>query len=744
MTRPAAAPPALTPEIAARLAEFARSCKAAARAVSLYPGAHPAIAASLARLAQATAQMTEHGPCHLQVRSGTLLLEGGAPARPDPAIAELADVLYRHLIGALTVNAGADIDSWRTLLLLLARAPEDVRADGGIAHLWATAGGPSLEIQEIDYAEVLREKQGHAATIDEILAAALAGPQMQLDDSAMQALMDIVGDPSKLDELMAQLDKATADQGVDVKTAAFLSLLRSLAEYVSRTTPERLETMFRQMGHATGRLSADGMLSLLAQRKRPEAMAGSINVVGAVTERMTDGSVVAFVAGSVVAERGATERLAHAFQALVPEMDRQRQLLSLAQEEVAASELGREETFDELWERVEKMLTSYSDANFVSDEYGRELSSARTRATEVEQASDDPPERVAAWLATVGDAALRSLDQQLLHDLLVIEEDPLRWRDIAQTAIAHADDLVRVGYFDQAWLLAESVVSESARVPERQPHAAPALERFGRGSMMKHVAAHLRSAPDAQYERFKKLCHGLGTATVAPLAEALASEQDARSRRRLRDILVGFGAQGGVDAQKGREVIQQLMNASNWEVRRTAAYLLRQFGGSEGLQELVPLLTDSEPLVQREAIESLVMNGTTEAAQILFKALASASGRARESITNELVSMRDERAAPLFCYLLRHADRRAMQQVYTASIEALGAMGSAESVDALKYALYQGDWWAPLRTRRSRAAAAVSLRRIGTPAALDVLREASTRAPHGARSAARAELGKLG
>ena len=31
--------------------------------------------------------------------------------------------------------------------------------DGGIAHHWATAGGPSLEIQEIDYAEVLREKQ---------------------------------------------------------------------------------------------------------------------------------------------------------------------------------------------------------------------------------------------------------------------------------------------------------------------------------------------------------------------------------------------------------------------------------------------------------------------------------------------------------------------------------------------------------------------------------------------------------
>ena len=92
-------------------------------------------------------------------------------------VTELGTLLHRHLIGGLTVNAGADTDSWRTLLLLLARTPDDVRADGGIARLWATAGGPSIEIQEIDYAEVLREKQGLAQAIEEILAAAMAGPQ---------------------------------------------------------------------------------------------------------------------------------------------------------------------------------------------------------------------------------------------------------------------------------------------------------------------------------------------------------------------------------------------------------------------------------------------------------------------------------------------------------------------------------------------------------------------------------------
>ena len=46
--------PTLTTEEATRLVEFARACKAAARAVLLYPAGHPAIAATLGRIVQIT------------------------------------------------------------------------------------------------------------------------------------------------------------------------------------------------------------------------------------------------------------------------------------------------------------------------------------------------------------------------------------------------------------------------------------------------------------------------------------------------------------------------------------------------------------------------------------------------------------------------------------------------------------------------------------------------------------------
>ena len=725
----------LDTETATRLADFARAFKAAARAVSLYPAGHPAVGATLGRLTELTGGLTAAGPFTIEVRPNLLCVANAAPAKPDPAIVELSDLLRRQLVGSLTLNAGADAESWRTLLQLLGRPPEDIRADGGIASLWATAGGPSLEIREIDYAEVLREKQGDAAFIDRLVDAALA-PQLELDESGMRLLLDLVGDPARLTLLMEELERRTENQPGAVRVGAFLNIFRGLAEYVGRTHPGQLDQTLRQMGSAAGRLSAEAMLELLVRRAQPEAMAGNVDVVSAMAHRMSDGAVAHFVSNSVIAERGATDRLAQAFQALVPDADRQRQLLTLAEGEVAASEIGQQAAFEDLWKKVETMLTSYEDEKFVSAAYGRELSGARTRAVDVEAASDDPPDRIARWLATVSDGSLRSLDHLLLEDLLRIEEDAERWREVAETAITHADDLVRVGYFDQAVRLADRVASEGDRLPARTASAKAVLERLGRGPMVRHAGKQLRTADEEAYERVKRLSHAIGPAVIPPLAEALSAEQDARARRRLRDILVEFGA-------AGRESVQQLMNAANWEVRRTAAFLLREFGGAEGLKELVPLLTDNEPLVQREAIQALVLNGSDAASQILLQVLTGTTGRPRQTLIAELGTMRDERAAPLFCYLVRHLDRKAFAGVYIGAIEALGAFGGPDAVEALKHALQQGHWTAPMRTRRARAAAAHALRKIGTAPALAALHEASTRGPRGMRAAARAELKQL-
>src|SRR5436305_11038629 len=94
---------ALGPEESARLVEFARACKAAARAVTLYPDGHPAIAATLGRIVHLTSPASLSAPLDLTVLPDTMMLDGRTLGRPEAAVSELAGLLHDHLIGQMVV-----------------------------------------------------------------------------------------------------------------------------------------------------------------------------------------------------------------------------------------------------------------------------------------------------------------------------------------------------------------------------------------------------------------------------------------------------------------------------------------------------------------------------------------------------------------------------------------------------------------------------------------------------------------
>jgi hypothetical protein len=150
----------MAPELSALLAEFARTCKAAARAVSLYPGTHPAIGVSLSRLVTAGSRLIDKGRVVCGIHPDAITIGGRAPAKPDPAIGELAWLLHERMIGELTIEHDVDTEDWRAFLLLLARAPDDLMAAGGVTQAWNQTGRSHFAIREIDYAEVLRERTG--------------------------------------------------------------------------------------------------------------------------------------------------------------------------------------------------------------------------------------------------------------------------------------------------------------------------------------------------------------------------------------------------------------------------------------------------------------------------------------------------------------------------------------------------------------------------------------------------------
>ncbi len=721
--------PLLDQEGTAKLTDFARACKAAARAVSLYPSTHPAIRLSLARLADAASRITSDGAVVLGVVPDNLLMGGAGSPKPDQAVRETAALLHDHMIGVITLHSSPDPDGWLPFLHILAKSFDDVRASGGIARLWAATGQRHLELQEIDYADILRERAGaQASHWDDIIRACL-DLDSPLDDDALRGLMEVCGDSERFSEFVLALEES-GETSMGSKASALLRMLRGVIDLVSRTDPTRIEPLLKNIAQGFGAISPELLLELLSTEKGRADKAADL--VLHVASRMTDATLGGFVANSVIAECGATTRLAQAFQALVPDNDRRPGLLEIARSQVAESPVGQSDGFADMWKNAADMLTSYSDKQFVSEDYARELSGARTQALEVERVSDDPPERIGSWVTTVGAAAVRALDLRLLLDLLTIEKDPERWKNVTIPVVSHIEDLLLVGDFEGALQLTQILRTEANDDGDRKPAAAAALARLADGVMMTHVVTHLRSVDDDAVEPLKQVCELVGPSIVKTLAEFLAVEKRAVARQRFTQILLGFGP-------AGKTAVEQLRGSANPAVRRTAIYLLREFGGSEALPDLTTLLDDTEPHVQREAVRAILSIGSEEAYAELQRALATGSNETRQVLTTALVAMRTERAIPLFEYIVRKLDRRGpLRSVYLRAVESLGALKAEHAVDLLKDALYAGEWWAPWRTSEVRRTVAAALCQIGTPEAEAVLHEAEHAGPRGVRAAVRA------
>jgi hypothetical protein len=734
------AQPPLDPTEAARLTEFARVCKAAARAVVLYPAAHPAIVATLGRIVQLTSASNLPTPMRITVLANGLQIGGRSPARPDASLAELAALLHDHLVGELTIHAGGDVDAWRNFLLLLGRSPEEVRAEGGIARLWSTTTGTHVELREIDYAEVLRERRGgDPAVWEDIIANCLQGDaSFDIDDETSRILLEIAGDETELGNLFAELEaRAAEDQTTGARADAVLRLLQGIVKAAKRADPEGVDPVLRNMAGAVGRLSPDMMVALLSHTDA--ATGDAAGVVDAVVTRMTEQTIAGFIARNVDPTGSSLDRLAQAFHTLVRADDQRQRLLALAHDEAAASPFGSTEGFEDVWNHVaEKLITSYSDEPFVSDSYARELSRSRSQAITIDQINDDPPERLSTWLATVATSELRRLDLTLLLDLLQMEQDAARWGTLMPPVVALLEDLLLVGDLDAVATLV-SVLTKAAQHASsslRRPHAMVAIDLLAAGAMMRHLTTHLATIDDPQFERVKTMCTSLGEALVRPIAETISADISERVRDRLTSVLVAFGP-------AGRRQVERLKSSENPAVRRTALFLLRELGGQEALPELAELLSDRSQQIQREAVRAILSLGTDRAFEVLQRALTSGSEQSRVAIMKALTAVRDERAAPMLGYVLAHVDHKGpLGPLYLSAIEALGALKDPQGISALNEALYRGEWWAPRRTAHLRGAAAAAIARIGTADAVEALESALASGPRGVRSAVRCHVAK--
>ena len=334
-----------------------------------------------------------------------------------------------------------------------------------------------------------------------MLAFCLKGESVELDDAVINSLLQAVESSDTFGDLLDRLNDRAETEGssVSARIAALMHLLRATIRAVQERQPDAVEAALTTVARATPHLSPEMLIGLLTNRQaaKPEDAA----IASGIIDRIDDGTIASIVARSVTAERGASERLAQVFEALVPEAGRKGPLLDRARAEAEDTEFGSDPRFPEVWQSAAMML-NYSDKGFVSAEYARELTAARSQAIEVERLSDDPPERIAGWLATVNEPSIqhaRSAVDARPHD------DRDRPGELEPRRRAHrAGNRAPVAARRHDRRAAAHRGAGHARPVGRQDRCTTgrtsALDTLAQGSFARHVITQFRKAGDADVQ----------------------------------------------------------------------------------------------------------------------------------------------------------------------------------------------------------------------------------------------------
>jgi hypothetical protein len=674
----------------ARVLDFARAFRSAARAIAFYPPTHQNVVSALGQVRAAASAATAGGPLCLTILPQAFLAGGVPIDASETVVVDFAALCHRHGVGAVNLDGRAGDEAWQDFFMLLARRPEEVRNAGGIQRQWKSLRHSSPAILEIDFGALLRGKVGGdylelAAVISHYLETAGVGGSI-LDDPCAA--------------LRRAIDSASDD------TAAIAAVLRELraAAQLTWTQPEQFDDVFRRAAAIGEFLTRELMAELLECRGTPEATVGTLDVVRAIVERMPDATVSRFLSKAMGETGAAPEQLTEMFRSLVPSADRRRLIVLEAQDVSLGSDVV------EQWAELQRNLESHVDHRFISEQYGDELHEVQERGDATGLTSDDPPERLAAWAASITDDAVRELDLLLLRDLARSETDAGRLRKVLDILQAHVLEAAGTGDWEGVARTLDAIQAPGSQSGDRtmQVLSAETIQKLGASQAAELALAALAGADQADTDRLVAVLAVIGAPLMPAIARQWAAERQPPVRARLERVVATAG-------RGGRDGLRRLLAADTEapEVRIAAVRLLDLTPGTEHLPALEAALSDAHEGVRTEAFRALSSSPADRASEILARGIARADTAAQLTLLGRLMSQAGARSLPVLRRLVPQLDLQTTPvPVCLSLISAVERAGGEEAASLLAGVLSRMHWRTPLRTWRLRGAASAALRSV--------------------------------
>lgn len=694
---------------------------AAVRAWGLYPPEHPASGAAVARLSAAL-PASPAAALAFTVTPQILAVAGVALPDEQPVV-DAARLLHARDIQQIAFLDAAPVTALHQLLTLLGRPAEEVRTGGGPAAWWAASGHPSIVIEAIDYAEILRDRETTAQdgprddVWQSIVSTMVAGDGL-FDEAQQQRLLHIAGTSDHIGLLAGDVaaPKCAADGSplITTQAATVLAVFRHLTSLVQVVEPDRVPAVIRNVAAAASSLNPHVVLQMMQIDDADHAEP----LVARLAAAFDDQQVAQLLASALSRDGRATARLAQIFGTIAPDVERRQRVLTMTRSFLTDTDFGRSGQFGVAWASMEALLLDYDERPYVSEAYQATLAGADARAREM--ADRGLPEELPGWMESIDQDHVRRLSVQMLTDLLSIEDSGDRAIEIARDLAALGEDVLMCGAFDDACQVA-TVLATSAATPGAVTQAAcrAAMTDLAQSVALASAASVLGDLDAPAAEAFSRCCQLLGPRAIGALTAPLATEPDSQGWTRAAAIIHGFG-----DA--AITPLATLADAPHWRTQWSAATLLGRTHHPQAVTALQALMRRGDTRVMRAAIGALSGIDDAAAGQALQHALEQATDENRAGILDAVVSAGDTRAVPLLCRMLEGADPFGdAHGVVLGLMRALGRLKDDRAVSALVATLLRRKRFARTRQRAVKTGAIRALQALASPEADAKLAEAA-------------------
>ncbi len=215
---------------------------------------------------------------------------------------------------------------------------------------------------------------------------------------------------------------------------------------------------------------------------------------------------------------------------------------------------------------------------------------------------------------------------------------------------------------------------------------------------------------------------------VAPLATMVGMLDQMKTRRLFCDVLALL-------AKDNIEPLLKKLEDNNWFIVRNTVYILGKIANTKAIPYLKKIKEHEEPRIRKEIVHTLSEIKSNEAKELLISFLKDSNSSVRIMALKSLCTLGYKKALSHLLSVIS-SDSFDTKEVIEKKefFEGLGILGSNEILPSLKEILMKRSWlFGKSKAEEHRVYAALALKRMSTPAAINILKEGRLSSDKGIR-----------